>query len=62
MDRFEIESAQFFDRVRNRYLEIARAAPDRFCVIDATARLDQVIAAALSAVEKKLGLEPVTPA
>jgi len=62
MDRFEIESAQFFDRVRNRYLEIARATPDRFCVIDATARLDQVCEAALSALEKKLGLEPVTAA
>ncbi|MEO8064968.1 MAG: dTMP kinase [Pseudomonadota bacterium] len=59
MDRFEIESAQFFDRVRNRYLELATSAPERFCVIDATARLDQVCDAALSAVEKKLGLEPV---
>ena len=27
VDRFEIESAQFFDRVRNRYLELARADP-----------------------------------
>jgi dTMP kinase len=62
MDRFEIESAQFFDRVRNRYLEIARSTPERFCVIDATARLDQVCDAALSALEKKLGLEPVTTA
>jgi dTMP kinase len=62
MDRFEIESAQFFDRVRNRYLEIARSAPERFCVIDATARLDQVCDAALSALEQKLGLEPVTTA
>jgi dTMP kinase len=62
MDRFEIESAQFFDRVRNRYLEIARSTPERFCVIDATVRLDQVCDAVLSALEKKLGLEPVTTA
>ena len=27
VDRFEIESSQFFDRVRNRYLELARAHP-----------------------------------
>jgi dTMP kinase len=60
MDRFEIESAQFFDRVRNRYLEIARSSPERFCVIDATARLDQVCDAALSGLEQKLGLAPVT--
>ena len=32
VDRFEVESAQFFDRVRNRYLELARAAPARFRV------------------------------
>jgi dTMP kinase len=62
MDRFEIESAQFFDRVRNRYLEIARSAPERFCIIDATARLEQVCDAALSALEQKLGLERVTTA
>ena len=30
VDRFEIESAQFFDRVRNRYLELARAYPASF--------------------------------
>jgi dTMP kinase len=59
MDRFEIESAQFFDRVRNRYLEIARASPERFCVIDATARLDEVCDEAIRALEKKLGLTPV---
>lgn len=59
MDRFEIESAQFFDRVRNRYLELARAAPERFEIIDAAARLEQVCEAALAALERKLGLEQV---
>jgi dTMP kinase len=58
VDRFEIESAQFFDRVRNRYLELARAAPQRFRVIDATARLDQVCESALVALEGALGLAP----
>ena len=59
MDRFEIESAQFFERVRNRYLEIARSAPARFSIIDATAKLDDVCQAAISALELKLGLAPV---
>ena len=58
VDRFEIESAQFFERVRNRYLELARVAPQRFCVIDATAKLDQVCDAAITALEKCFGLEP----
>jgi dTMP kinase len=58
VDRFEIESAQFFERVRNRYLELARAAPQRFRVIDATAKLEQVCDAAIAALEACLELEP----
>ena len=60
VDRFELESAQFFDRVRNRYLELARAAPKRFRVIDATKSLDQVCDAALAALEEALGLSPAS--
>jgi dTMP kinase len=33
-DRFERESAEFFARVRNAYLDRARAAPERIRVID----------------------------
>jgi dTMP kinase len=62
VDRFEIESAQFFDRVRNRYLELARAAPDRFIVVDATARLEQVCEQALRAIEERFALKPVASA
>jgi dTMP kinase len=58
VDRFEIESPQFFDRVRSRYLELARAHPERFRIVDATARLDEVCDAALAALESCLGLEP----
>ena len=59
VDRFEIESAQFFDRVRTRYLELAHAQPQRFRIIDATARLDQVCQAAIAALESALGLQPL---
>ncbi len=58
IDRFEIESAQFFDRVRNRYLELARAAPERFRIVDATGKLDDVCDAAIAALDAALGLEP----
>ena len=56
VDRFEVESAQFFDRVRTRYLELARAAPERFRIVDATQPLDQVCEAAIIALEGALGL------
>jgi dTMP kinase len=61
VDRFEIESPQFFDRVRNRYLELARAHPQRFRIVDATVRLDDVCDAALAALESCLGLESQAP-
>jgi len=59
VDRFEVESAQFFDRVRNRYLELARAAPKRFRIIDASQDLEQVCQAALKALEDAVGLAPL---
>ena len=60
VDRFEIESAQFFDRVRNRYLDLARAQPKRFRIVDATQKLDQVCESAVAALEEALGLPPVS--
>jgi dTMP kinase len=59
IDRFEVESAQFFERVRNRYLELARGAPERFRIIDANQKLDLVCKDALDALGKAVGLEPV---
>lgn len=41
-DRFEIERADFFDRVRESYLRLAAAEPDRFVIVDATQDLDSV--------------------
>jgi dTMP kinase len=58
VDRFEIESSQFFERVRNRYLELAHAQPQRFRIVDATAKLEQVCQAAVAALEQAVGLAP----
>ncbi len=41
-DRFEREKAEFFHRVREGYLEIARETPDRCVVIDASQSLAAV--------------------
>ena len=41
-DRFEVERADFFQRVRNAYLQLADAAPGRFTVVDVSRELDAV--------------------
>ena len=51
LDRFEQEKVDFFQRVRNAYLEMAQRSPDRYRVIDASLPLNEVqnqIAATLS--------------
>lgn len=53
-DRIEAESAGFFERVRQAYLERAAASPARFVVIDARPGPAQVRAAVLAAVDARL--------
>jgi len=51
LDRFEQEKVEFFERVRNAYLEMAQRSPGRYRVIDASLPLNDVqnqIAATLS--------------
>ena len=49
-DRIELESGDFFERVRAAYRARAAAEPTRFRVIDATRSIDEVRAAACAAV------------
>ncbi len=42
-DRIEQESGSFHERVRGGYLELARAAPERFIVVNANGPLQEVV-------------------
>ncbi len=53
-DRFEREAQDFFGRVREAYLERARAHPDRIQVIDASGTLEQVRARLDAAFDRAL--------
>ena len=57
-DRFEQERSEFFERVRNGYLERARSQPGRFAVIDATADRESVQQAIRAEVEIRLFMRP----
>jgi dTMP kinase len=50
-DRIELESRDFFERVRAAYRARAAAEPERFRVIDASRPVDQVRAAACAAID-----------
>ena len=49
-DKFERESADFFTRIRNAYLERARQNPERFKVIDSNRPLDEVAQSVMHAI------------
>ena len=42
LDRFEEEEIDFFNRVRNNYLERASQDPERFVILDASQTLEEV--------------------
>lgn len=54
-ERFELESLQFHQRVRDGYLQLAAEEPDRFVVINAAAPQDQVATVILQAVQYRPG-------
>ena len=52
--RFEAEPLEFHERVRNAYLDLARADPSRWAILDATQPVEGVGAAAWAVVEARL--------
>lgn len=53
-DRLESEKREFHTRVRERYLELAAAEPERFLVLNATDSVDSIAAAVRARVESLL--------
>ena len=41
-DRMESAGVEFFNRVREGYLELAKQEPERICVLDATKSIDEI--------------------
>lgn len=56
LDRFEQEELDFFGKVRQTYLDIAKAEPQRCAVIDATQDLEAVQSDLHSLLEERLNL------
>ena len=54
VDRFEAESVAFHERLRSGFLQIARAEPERVCILDANQSIDVVQRAILEKVQKRL--------
>ena len=50
-DRIEIERVDFFERVRECYLSLAEAEPERFAIIDASRDMDAVRVSIESAID-----------
>lgn len=53
-ERFEKESLDFHERVRNGYLSLAAADPERFIIIDGSSGIDQTARAILTAVTARI--------
>ncbi len=54
VDHFEAESVTFHERVRSGFLQIARAEPERVCILDANQSIDVVQRAIVEKVRKRL--------
>jgi len=53
-ERFELESRQFHQRVRDGYLALAEEEPDRFIIIKADSEVEDIFAAISTAVTARL--------
>ena len=56
LDRFERESDDFHERVRDGFARMAAADPEHWVVVDASAGIDEVYAAIRAAIRDRLGI------
>ena len=61
-NRIDLESESFHGRVRERYLQLARAEPARFTVLDADRGASELAERVWSVVAARLPITPSTPA
>ena len=54
VNRLDLEKLDFHHRVRNGYLSLAKRFPDRFVIIDASKKLEEVASDALNAIKERL--------
>ncbi len=52
-DRFELEKIEFFERVRHSYLNLAKANPERFSIVDADQTIDKAALAIQTAMKRR---------
>ena len=52
-DRFEAENIEFFERVHHYYLKLAKNNPERFAVVDADQKIDEVAHAIQKSLKKR---------
>jgi dTMP kinase len=59
-ERFELEANAFHQRVRDGYLGLAAAEPDRFVTVSAGGSIDEIAACIAGQVTERLALQPGT--
>lgn len=56
-NRFEMEALDFHNQVRQAYLELAKAEPIRWQIVDASRSIDQVAVEVWQVVQRQIGIE-----
>ena len=51
-DRMESAGVEFFNRVREGYLELAKQEPERICVLDATKSIEEIHSEVVKIIEE----------